>query len=117
KVVLVDFWATWCGPCRREMPHVKELYERLNGKGFDVVGVSLDEDQEALAAYLEENGIPWETLAGDGTQDLAEKYSVRGIPTMMLIDKEGKIAGVAHSVGALAPLVDKLLSAPVAAPK
>ena len=110
KVVLVDFWATWCGPCRREMPHVKELYEKHNGKGFDVVGISLDEDQEALAAYLEENAIAWETLAGEGTQDLAEKYGVRGIPTMMLVDKDGKIAGVAHSVATLAPLVEKLMA-------
>jgi thiol-disulfide isomerase/thioredoxin len=117
KVVLVDFWATWCGPCRREMPHVKELYEKHGGKGFDVVGISLDEDQEALAAYLEEHAIAWTTLAGEGTQELAEKYGVRGIPTMMLVDKEGKVAGVAHNVAALAPLVEKLLAAPVAAPK
>jgi thiol-disulfide isomerase/thioredoxin len=115
KVVLVDFWATWCGPCRREMPHVKELYEKHGNKGFDVVGISLDEDQEALAAYLEENAIAWETLAGEGTQELAEKYGVRGIPTMMLVDKEGKIAGVAHNVAALAPLAEKLLTAQPAA--
>jgi thiol-disulfide isomerase/thioredoxin len=109
KVVLVDFWATWCGPCRREMPNVKALAERLGPQGFEVVGVSLDEDQEALAAYLEENAIPWETLAGEGTQDLATKYSVRGIPTMMLVDREGKIVAVAHNVAALAPLAEKLL--------
>ncbi|MCU0876908.1 MAG: TlpA family protein disulfide reductase [Pirellulaceae bacterium] len=109
KVVLVDFWATWCGPCRREMPNVKALAERLGPQGFEVVGVSLDEDQEALAAYLEENAIAWETLAGEGTQDLAEKYSVRGIPTMMLVDREGKIVAVAHNVAALTPLAEKLL--------
>jgi thiol-disulfide isomerase/thioredoxin len=112
KVVLVDFWATWCGPCRREMPNVKALHEKLRERGFAVVGVSLDEDQEALAAYLEENAIAWETLAGEGTQQLAEKYGVRGIPTMMLIDKEGKIAGVAHNVAALAPIAEKLLGGP-----
>jgi len=117
KVVLVDFWATWCGPCRREMPQVKALYERLHDQGFDVVGVSLDADQEALAAYLEENAIVWDTLAGDGTQELAEKYGVRGIPTMMLVDRDGKIVGVAHNVAALAPMVEKLLAAPVAVPK
>jgi thiol-disulfide isomerase/thioredoxin len=109
KVVLVDFWATWCGPCRREMPNVKALYEKHGDKGFEVVGVSLDQDQEALAAYLEENEIPWDTLAGDGTQELAGKYGVRAIPTMMLVDKEGKIAGVAHNVGALTAQLEKLL--------
>ncbi len=111
KVVLVDFWATWCGPCRKEMPHVKELYEKLNAQGFTVVGVSLDKDQEALAAYLAENQIPWENLAGDETQELAQKYGVRGIPTMMAVGKDGKILGVSHNVGSLIPLIEKALAA------
>lgn len=109
KVVLVDFWATWCGPCLREMPHVKALREELGDKGFEVVGVSVDQDQEALAAFLKENDLPWTTLAGDGTQELAEKYGVRGIPTMMLVDKEGKVAAVSHNVASLAPLAEKLV--------
>jgi thiol-disulfide isomerase/thioredoxin len=108
--VLVDFWATWCGPCRREMPNVKAYYEKHKDRGFEVVGVSLDQDQEALAQYIEENQLPWETLAGEGTQPLAEKYGVRAIPTMMLVDKEGKIVGVAHNLAALAPLAEKLLN-------
>ena len=109
KVVLVDFWATWCGPCLREMPHVRELYDRLHDKGFEIVGVSLDKDAEALSTFLEENQLPWETLAGDETQELAEKYSIRGIPTMMVVDKEGKILGVAHQVQQLMPIIEKAL--------
>ncbi len=117
KVVLVDFWATWCGPCRREMPNVKAFFEKSKDRGFEVVGVSLDQDQEALAQYIDENQLPWETLAGDGTQPLAEKYGVRAIPTMMLVDKEGKIVGVAHNLATLAPLAEKLLGGEaVAAP-
>ncbi|ADB16157.1 Redoxin domain protein [Pirellula staleyi DSM 6068] len=110
KVVLVDFWATWCGPCRKEMPNVKQLHERLGKDGFDVVGISLDKDLEALAGYLETETIPWTTLAGDETQGLAEKYGVRGIPTMMVVDKQGNVAGVAHNVAALAPIIEKLLA-------
>lgn len=109
KVVIVDFWATWCGPCRREMPNVKAFFEKHKEKGFEVVGVSLDQDQEALATYIEENQLPWETLAGD-TQPLAEKYGVRAIPTMMLVDKTGKIVGVAHNLAALTPMAEKLLN-------
>jgi thiol-disulfide isomerase/thioredoxin len=116
KVVIVDFWATWCGPCRREMPNVKAFYEKHIDQGFDVVGVSLDQDQEALAQYLEENQIPWDNLAGDDTQELAGKYGIRGIPTMMLVDRDGKVVSVAHSLAALAPQAEKLLAAQVAAP-
>lgn len=110
-VVLVDFWATWCGPCRQEMPHVKELYEQHKDQGFNVVGVSLDKDQEALAQYLEENSIPWETLAGDETVELASKYGVRGIPTMMLVDRAGNVVAVSHDIAALKDELERLLAA------
>jgi thiol-disulfide isomerase/thioredoxin len=110
KVVIVDFWATWCGPCRKEMPNVKALREKLKDKGFEVVGVSVDKDLEALDTYLEENEIPWETLAGDEAGELAEKYGVRGIPTMMLIDQKGNVVAVAHNIAALAPQAEKLLA-------
>lgn len=116
KVVLVDFWATWCGPCRRELPEVQALHEQHHAAGFEVVGVSVDEDLEALATFLDENELPWETLAGEGTQELSEKYGVRLLPTMMLVDKEGNVAAVAHSSAALAPLIEKLLKGESLAP-
>ncbi|MCP4811827.1 MAG: TlpA family protein disulfide reductase, partial [Planctomycetaceae bacterium] len=109
KVILVDFWATWCGPCRRAMPQVKALYEKYQGKGFDIVAISLDRDLDALAKYLKENNIPWTNLAGDATQELARKYGVRGIPTMMLIDQAGKVVDVSHNVAQLAPRIEPLL--------
>jgi thiol-disulfide isomerase/thioredoxin len=111
KVVLVDFWATWCGPCIREMPNVKALYEKHCERGFDVVGVSLDKDLEALAKFLEENAVPWATLSGEETEPLAAKYGVRGIPTMMLVDKDGKVVAVSHKVADLVAKAEKLLGA------
>ena len=110
KVVIVDFWATWCGPCRKEMPNVKALREKLKDQAFEIVGVSVDKDLEALDTYLQENQIPWETLAGDEAGELAEKYGVRGIPTMMLVDQKGNVVAVAHNIAALAPQAEKLLA-------
>ncbi|HEV7281291.1 MAG TPA: TlpA disulfide reductase family protein [Pirellulaceae bacterium] len=111
KVVIVDFWATWCGPCRREMPHVKEAFDKLSVQGFEVVGISLDEDQEALAEYLEENQIEWDTLAGERTTELAERYGVRGIPTMMLVDRDGTVLMVGHQAEPLIKKAEQLLAA------
>jgi len=109
KVVVVDFWATWCGPCIREMPHVRELHKKLKDKGFDVVGVNLDKDPDALAKFLQENDVPWENLTGEATQDLARKYGIRGIPTMMLVDREGKVVAVSHQVASLADKAQELV--------
>ena len=96
KVVLVDFWATWCGPCRAAMPALIELYDELHDEGFEVVGVSLDQDKDALLKYIEENDIEWPNIfdADDSDSDrkaLAERYSVNAIPATYLLDKEGKV--------------------------
>ncbi|MCA9221778.1 MAG: TlpA family protein disulfide reductase, partial [Planctomycetales bacterium] len=115
KVVLVDFWATWCGPCRREMPHVRELHQKLKERGFDVVGVNLDQDEEALARYLEDNDAPWVNLVGERSQELAQQYGVRGIPTMILVDQNGTIVATSHQVGTLVEKAEKLLTNPPAA--
>ncbi|MFM7844166.1 MAG: redoxin family protein [Planctomycetota bacterium] len=109
KVVIVDFWATWCGPCIRELPNVKAMYEKHHQKGFDIVGISLDADLGALTDFLEKNPLPWTTLAGEGTQELATKYGVRGIPTLMLVDREGKVVAVSHRIEELSAKMEKLL--------
>jgi thiol-disulfide isomerase/thioredoxin len=96
KVVLIDFWATWCGPCVAEIPNVMEQYQKYHDKGFEVVGVSLDEDREALAKFVAEQKVPWPILyekpEGEGWQHpLATFYGISGIPTVILIGRDGNV--------------------------
>lgn len=108
KVVVVDFWATWCGPCRREMPKLKAIYDRLPRDVFDVIGINLDKDQEALARYVDANKIQWQNIITEDAQAYAKQFSVVGIPTMMVIGPDGKVAAVAHQVQQLEETIKKL---------
>lgn len=96
KVLLLDFWAVWCGPCIGEIPNVKKVYEKYHDKGFDVIGISLDNDEAVLREFIEENQLPWRQIFdGEGwSGPLAEQYGIRGIPAPFLLDREGKVISV-----------------------
>lgn len=93
KYVLVDFWASWCGPCRKENPHVVEAYEKFKDKGFDILGVSLDDNKGKWLAAIEKDKLTWTHVSDlKGWQNAAGKlYGVQSIPFNLLLDKEGKI--------------------------
>lgn len=112
KVVLVDFSATWCGPCVEEAPNVLNMYNLYKDKGFDVVAISLDATPEAAKEYVEANGIKWTTLFPKNEDDrkwnhpLVKHYGVTGIPTAILLDKDGK----AVNMNARGPILQEELA-------
>jgi peroxiredoxin len=93
KVVLVDFWATWCGPCVGELPNVLQTYKKYHDKGFEIVGISLDRSEDSLKKFIKEKEMTWrQYFDGKGWQTkLAEKYGINSIPATYLLDTEGKI--------------------------
>lgn len=111
KVVLVDFWATWCPPCRNSIPVFSKLYNDYQGQGFVVLGIST-EDKAVLARYQEENNVPYPILLG--TKEVFQMYGVSAIPTIFIFDKNGvvkkKQVGFAPELEqSFASLIDSLL--------
>ncbi|MCB0661818.1 MAG: TlpA family protein disulfide reductase [Saprospiraceae bacterium] len=93
KVTLVDFWASWCGPCRRENPNVVKMYKEYHDKGFEILGVSLDRSKDKWLQAIEQDGLVWKHVSDlKGWQnEVAQLYGVRSIPHTVLLDAEGNI--------------------------
>jgi len=90
KVVFLNFWATWCGPCKMEMPSMQKLYEEFRADGLEIIAVNLGESQKTVAKFLEENNLTFPVLL-DETNMVASIYGARSIPTTYIIDRNGDI--------------------------
>lgn len=111
KVVILDFWATWCGPCIAALPELKAVYRKYHPKGLEVIGISLDQRMEDLKSFVAREKIAWrqwcdlKSFAGPNPR----KYDVSGIPTVFIINRQGKISRVGVPEGQLGAVIERLL--------
>ncbi len=94
-VVMINFWATWCGPCRQEMPLLDELYARYERVGFSLLGVNIDDDSRRAMRMIDELGVNFPVLF-DARKEVSELYEVEAMPVTVLVDREGNVRYVHH---------------------
>ena len=110
KYVLVDFWASWCGPCRRENPNVVKMYEKYKDDGFEIYGVSLDSNKDRWLGAIAKDRLTWTHVSdlAKWNSIAAKSYGVRSIPHTVLLDKEGKIMDIKLRGAALEAKLEQL---------
>jgi len=94
-VVMINFWATWCGPCRQEMPLLDELYSRYQRVGFNLLGVNIDDDSRRAMQMIEELGVNFPVLF-DARKEVSKLYKVDAMPVTVIVDREGKVRYIHH---------------------
>ena len=95
QVVMVNFWATWCGPCRQEMPHLNRLYEKYRKSGFVLLGVNVDDDAHSATEMASKLGLKFPVLL-DTDKKVSKLYDLNAMPSTVLIDRDGKVRHVHH---------------------
>ena len=95
EVVMINFWATWCGPCRKEMPHLEALHQRYKDLGFTLLGVDVEDDERGALKYLEETPVSFEILFDPGNR-VSEMYDVVAMPSTVMVDREGNMRYIHH---------------------
>jgi thiol-disulfide isomerase/thioredoxin len=111
KVVVLDFWATWCGPCKKEIPGLKKLYANHAKEGLEILGISLDDPDKLkeVVAFVKDNEMPWPQVTGKQAAEFADKWGIDAIPAMFVIDRKGKLRSV-EARGKLEKLIPELLA-------